>query len=141
MLKSHCLPLTVWGLGGAPETPEQGSKKRTGDRHREEETKIRGGGGGAGRPSTTWQARRGPDHSLQGMNVRSSGATELGSSHRPPLPCQSSCPRLRIKVRCPGHQMCDSAAITQPGKRYPQATPSLIQAGREAAEKVPALQN
>lgn len=46
MLKSHCLPLTVWGLGGAPETPEQGSKKRTGDRHREEETKIRGGGGG-----------------------------------------------------------------------------------------------
>lgn len=35
-------PLTVWGLGGAPETPEQGGRGRTGDRTGGEETKITG---------------------------------------------------------------------------------------------------
>lgn len=46
-----------------------------------------------------------------------------------PSPCQSSPLRLRLKVRSPGPQFCDSAVISQPGKRYPQGRPHLVQGG------------
>ena len=46
-----------------------------------------------------------------------------------PLPCQSSALRLRLKVRSPRLQMCDSAAISQSGKRYPQGQAHLVQGG------------
>ena len=132
------LPLLT---GVSMEPPRLGRREKEKDRGQTPGRKDKDKRDGR-RPATTWQGGRGLFTTFRAPMSGTLDLRNWGPLTFLPLPCQSSALRLRLKVRSPRLQMCDSAAISQSGKRYPQGQAHLVQGGGgRQAERVPAPNN
>lgn len=96
----------LFGVGGG--THDSGAERWDRDREQAQGGRDKDKAGGS-RQSATWPGCRLPAYNLQGMDVRNSGSTRLGSSHSPPLAMSE----LSSKAKTQGQAPQDFKSVTQ----------------------------